>query len=532
TINLPTPPATGAATSSAVNVVVGGNTLSVKPTESGSVVKTATVKVNGADTTVLNVTAGTAQVTASAANQPLVSVGSGANAVVISSGSASATVIASVDKTSGATSLTLPKATTGNDADASVKMTIGGQDVNVKPQGGDVVVTLKTVTVGGQDVQVVSVTGGSAMLTSSQPNQPLLAIGSGSNAIVVTGGSPGSEAISQVDSATGNTILSITSGTITLPSNAFAEAGTNGFSAIKDGKLYAGEIAVFNSAGKIAGVRLGSQSGTAANVGDPVKAASAAGLTSKVTVPNLKGKVARVSDTQDFGGVIAASLGAGYTAKGQNSSGVLSLTFPGGGSANAMPIGDITVDTNRADGVTVTGNGKVEVVKSGVIASFVPAVADPAQLTGQVIALDKNASVTVNEYGVLQVTVNGITYALQPGWVVSKANGGATGFTTDGQGHVVYRDGTGNQQTLYPAFADLAQLVATFKSNDANLGATSNDDGSVTAKYLGKAYTLTPDYALTPVPSEHAKDAWWLGADGKVYVKNADGKAAQGFTVK
>jgi hypothetical protein len=530
TINLPTPPAIGATTTSAVNVVIGGNTLSVKPTESGSVVKTTSVKVDGKDTTVLNVTAGTAQVTASAANQPLVSVGTGTNAVVISSGSASATVITSVDKTTGVTSLTLPKSTTGVDADASVKMTIGGQDVNVKPQGGaDVVVTLKTVSVGGIDVQVVSVTGGSAMVTSSHPGQPLLAIGSGSSAIVVTGGGVGSEATSNVDGATGVTILSVTNGTITLPSNAFAEVG-NGFAAIKDGKLYAGEIAVFNSAGKITGVRLGSQSGSAANVGDPIKVASAAGLTSKATVPNLMGKVARVSDSQDFIEVIAASLGA--TSKGQNSNGVLSLTFPGGGSANAMPIGDITVDTSRADGVTATGNGKVEVAKSGVIASFVPAVADAAQLTGQAIALDKNARVTVNEYGVLQASLNGITYALQPGWVVSKAGGGAAGFTTDAQGNVVYQDSTGNQQTLYPAFADLAQLVAAFKGSDANLSATGNDDGTITAKLLGKTYTLTPDYALIPVPAEHAKDAWWLGSDGKVYVKSSDGKTAQGFTVK
>jgi len=102
----------------------------------------------------------------------------------------------------------------------------------------------------------------------------------------------------------------------------------------------------------------------------------------------------------------------------------------------------------------------------------------------------------VNDYGVLQATVNGITYALQPGWVVNKASGGAAGFTADAQGDVVYQDSSGNQQTLYPSFADLAQLVAAFKSQDANLSATGNDDGTVTAKFLGKTYTLTPDYAL------------------------------------
>lgn len=171
-------------------------------------------------------------------------------------------------------------------------------------------------------------------------------------------------------------------------------------------------------------------------------------------------------------------------------------------------------------------------MKSGVIARFAPTVADPALLAGQVVALDKGAFVTVNDYGVLQATVNGVTYALQPGCGVSKASAGAAGFTVDAEGRVVYQDSTGNQQTLYPAFADFAQLVTAFQSLDANTGATGHDDGTVTAKLLGVTYALTPDYALIPVPVEHAKkDAWWL--DGKkVFVKTGDGKSAQGFSVK
>jgi hypothetical protein len=37
---------------------------------------------------------------------------------------------------------------------------------------------------------------------------------------------------------------------------------------------------------------------------------------------------------------------------------------------------------------------------------------------------------------------------------------------------------------------------------------------------------------LIPVPLEHAMDAWWIGADGKAYIKSSDGKTAQGFGVK
>lgn len=532
TINLPTPTDSGTATD-AVTFKIDGMDMGVKPMESGSVVKTATISVGGKDTTVLNVTAGTAQVKATAANQPLVSVGTGTNAVVISSGSASATVITSVDKTTGVTSLTLPKSTTGNDADAAVKMNIGGQDVSVKPQGGaDVVVTLKTVSVGGKDVQVVAVTGGSATVTSTQSNQPLLAIGSGSSAVVVTSGSVGSEATSKVDSATGTTTLSITSGTITLPSNAFAEMG-NGFAAIKDGKLYAGEVAVLNSAGKVASVRLGTMAADSTDIaGDPVKLPAISGLTSKATVPSLKGKVARISETQSFSDAIVAMLGTGFASQGQSAYGVLQLSYSGG-VVKALPVGSITVDTDRQDGVKVNSSGNVEVVKNGVMVTFAPSVGDLGQFAGQLTKADKTATVTLSEDGSLQVSFNGVTYPVQTGWTATKeTNGGASGFTVDGDGVAVFQDAEGNTQKLYPRFADLKQLVQTFQALDAKAGVAVGGDGSVTATFMGKQYTLKPDYALAVIPAEHAKDAWWQGTDGKVYIKSGDGKTAQGFAVK
>jgi hypothetical protein len=525
TINLPS---TGGSTSNAVTVVIGGINLSVKPTESGSVLKTTTVKVNGNDTTVLNVSTGSAQVSASSANQPLVSLGTGSNAVLVSSGSASATVITSVDKTTGVTSLTLPKPVSGNATDASLTLTIGGQDVNVKPQGGgDAVVSLTTVTLNGQSVQVLTVTGGSAVVTASQANQPLLAVGSGSSAIVLTANSVGSEASSKVDNVTGTTTLSITSCSITLPNNAFADG--NGFAAIKDGKLYAGEVAVLNSAGKISSVRMGSLTSDTSSIGDPLKA-TAVGYANATVVPNLKGQVARISTSQDFTSVLAGGLGAGVVSQGQNANGVLLLTVPGG-TANALPLGDIVVDIGRADGVTLSGNGKLEVANSGVITTFVPAVADPAQLAVQITALDKNGSLSVKADGVIEVTTNGVTYALQPGWLVSKASGGQAGITVDADGRLLYQDNAGNQQTLYPVFADLPQLLAVFKAQNVDLVATGNDNGTVTAKFLGTTYTLAPDYALSAVPASHAHDDWWAES-GRFYIKNSDGKTVQGFAVR
>lgn len=109
---------------------------------------------------------------------------------------------------------------------------------------------------------------------------------------------------------------------------------------------------------------------------------------------------------------------------------------------------------------------------------------------------------------------------------------GATGFRTDPKGNVAYQDNRGNIQTLYPAFADPTQLLSTFKSLDAKVSLTNNDDGTATATFLGKPYSLVPDYILTATPPTHTNDAWWQDAGGKVYIKNSGGVSAQGFVVK
>ncbi len=448
--------------------------------------------------------------------------------VAVTANEGSTVIIPAGGASTGAT-IALPTPPASGAAFTPVTISLNGQTLTLTPTAANTVLAVKTAAVNGVSTQVLSVTSGSVTVTASQPNQQLLAVGgvSGSNPIVVTAVTAGTVATFKMIAGTGGILISVSSGMVTLPTNAFV--GANGFAAIKDGKIYVGEIVQIDANGKVTQVRLGSMEGNSTMVGDPIKMPSIPGLSFTTVVPNLKGTVARISATQDFGDVIAASLGV--TSNGQNSNGVLNLTFPVG-SANALPTGEITVDTNRANGMSVTGNGKVETVISGVIVSFSPSVADPSQLAGQVIILDKNATVTVNESGVLLATVNGVTYALQPGWVVSKVSGGVTGYTTDVRGNVVYQDNTGNQQTLYPAFTDLAKLVAAFKGSDANLGATGNDDGTVTAKFQGVNYTLVPDYVLTPVPAEHAKDAWWIGAEGKVFIKSGDGRTAQGFLVK
>lgn len=107
---------------------------------------------------------------------------------------------------------------------------------------------------------------------------------------------------------------------------------------------------------------------------------------------------------------------------------------------------------------------------------------------------------------------------------------GQHGFSTGADGLLRYQDSDGDRQALYPAFADLATLRSTMTAAYPGLTITANN-GTFTAVLDGRSYALTPDYTLSTVPREQAGKPWWSGADGKFYVRNADG-AAQGFTVK
>ena len=166
------------------------------------------------------------------------------------------------------------------------------------------------------------------------------------------------------------------------------------------------------------------------------------------------------------------------------------------------------------------------------VVTFAPSVDDPGQFAGELTKADKSGSVTLNEDGSLQVSIGGITYPVQAGWTGTKESNVRAGFTVDGDGVAVFQDAAGNVQKLYARFADLKQLVQTFQALDAKAAVATNGDGTVTATLTGKQYTLKPDYALAAIPAEHAKDAWWMGDNGKIYVRNGDGKTAQGFAVK
>jgi hypothetical protein len=437
----------------------------------------------------------------------------GSNPVNAAAGST--LVIPANASVAGAT-ITLPAAS-ANGQGAPVAIKIGGLTLDVSSSDANAVVTLKKVTINGVDTPVLAISSGSVSVRAGA-GQPLLVL---DNGVTIVAGSGGGTVVADK----GNRI-SVTSGYIILPANAFA-AG-NGFAAIKDGRIYAGEVAELDATGKIGSVRLGSLTKDGGALGDPLKTGS---LLAQAVVPKLSGKVERLSASQDFTTLLAASLGQGFTVQAQNGDGALRFGFADT-SVTALPIGSVVIDTDRADGVTRRANGNVEVATGGVITTFAPTVGDLGQLAAQLTKLDPGASLNVLADGQLRLQDSNGSYAVQPSWLTQPASGSQPGFGSDAQGYARYQDGSGTQQSLYPSFADLAQLTRVLQALDAKASVVTNGDGSYRASLLGRDFTLLPDYQLIALPAAQAGQGWWQDANGKLYIANGDGKTAQGFSVR
>lgn len=510
----------GGAYTAIAGTVSAGNTVTVRQTASASYgTKTTATLTIGTATAAFDVTTLASVSVSNLAVAKLTT-----KTVVTASDNGVVDIPSGTGSTGSTISLPLPGAGTAQ----PVHFSLNGIAMRITPTASSTVLTVITATVSGASTQLLSLTSGAVRVTSNDSGTPLLAVGggAGSNVVTVTPSGGGVQFDASINS--GNTIVAVSTGVITLATNSFASAG-NGFAEVKDGAIYSGEVATISNSGKLDSVRLGSLGGASALIGDPISVPAATGLKVGVPVPSLKGKVVRISGTQDFSEVLAAVMGGGYTAKAQSSQGVLRLDFSGG-ITNLIPTGEIRIDTSRADGVSHTAEGKMEVARNGVIASFMPSVADPAQLAGQVVALDKNAAVTLGDFGVIQARINGVTYVVQPGWVATRTGAASSGFAVDSEGRVALQDSAGNLQTLYPAFGDITKLGSTFKAELAEGYAVKND-GTISVKLGGKNYTLLPDYTLIPIPADQQGKNWWIGADGRIYVKNSE-DTAQGFAIK
>ncbi|MBS4096720.1 MAG: fibronectin type III domain-containing protein [Sulfuricella sp.] len=575
TINLPSP--TGGGTDNVVKIELPHDTGTVTATSNSENTKlgvqTTTLPGSTTPVTLVTVDQGSSTLTATRSGQAVAGL---KNGIIVVSGTSNSKV--TVDTSGGApqigvassdtiivpkgtqnvsgTVVDLPAPATGGNA-TPVTVKAGDQTLSVQANRPGAKITLKVVDIGGVQTPVVAVTG-TAQVGSGEDAQPLVSVGGS----VITSGSSSAtrkcNTLVEVSSETAKEIVQVNTCYIVLPAGTFSALGQgNGFAAIKDGIVWAGETAEFDKNGQVIGAYLGTKSGTSSAVGDDTVPGgnkfSADGYKSSAFVPRLAGTPLRLNGAkldESVFSVVDKTLGVAVVpaTPAQSAQGVLNFQVSGDASAeqkaqaaltfnlmsdqvSVIPTRRIRVDTSRADGVSVSGEGNVEVASGGLVTIFAPSVGDPQVFAAQVAQALPGATSELRWNGTWQVTsADGSAYVGRPVWNRQANAATFAGATFAGvAGNVAYHDGA-YRQMIVPDFADYTSLQATFAKElgDAKLTVLPRMDGTAIATVNGQSYTLLPHWNL--VKADAAKPAWWLD-NGVLYIKNADG-TAQGFTVR
>jgi hypothetical protein len=233
--------------------------------------------------------------------------------------------------------------------------------------------------------------------------------------------------------------------------------------------------------------------------------------------------------------MLSNALGQPLQPIGQNALGTVTLSGFNRGKLAFVPSNYQGSGDPRSNGIYPLGDGRYQVVRNGQSLTITPALVSLDQL----LALLPGVVVTQAGNGVLIATFNGLTYVVQPGVQVQldSATGSARLETdADGNGHFI--DAQGNNQILYPAFADVTALRNALLGLDGGATLSIQLEGTATIVLQGQRYTLVPDLTLGKVPTERVGQSVWqesAGQDGKAryrVVNNQPLGTAQGVTVK
>jgi len=435
---------------------------------------------------------------------------------------AGSTVIIPAGSAAAGSLISLPAPPSSGGAQASVAVMIGGQSLKVSGVSTDAVIAVGTAIIDGVPTTVLRTTSGTASATSTVLSQPLFAVG---NTIVISAATFAT-ATSALNGTTGDTTLGVALGAVTL------SAAT-----IAGGRMLAGEYALLNSAGVVSSVTLGSAGGTGA-VGDPlVIAGKPANLDlGGVILPSLKGAALRIDGGMQSleRAILAVAPGVALGTGGQTASGALPVSA-GNTRAYLQPMGAVTIDASQPDGTTIRDDGLIQLARNGVLVTFAPGLADTRQFATDLGTVVADATMRISASGAIVTRAGGTQWVFQPGLAVTPgAATGLAGFETDRSGLVVYRDGAGNRQTLYPTFLDPSALGLMLKTTfGPGIGVVPDFAGSVRVNIASfPARILKPDYTMTVVPETQKGKSWWSDAGtGKFFIVYADG-SAQGFSAE
>lgn len=311
------------------------------------------------------------------------------------------------------------------------------------------------------------------------------------------------------------------------------------------GDVRSGETRVCNSAEVYQFTRLSSAGRDRGAAGDQMYLQGApAGLLISAYTPILNQPATRLGDNftlaQHMAVTLSEATGLGYSTQGQGHLGTVTF-ISGQTSLTFLPVGDIVVNTARANGLRYLDDGRAEIVVNGLVVTLVSTAIPLNDLMGQLVAMDPQARLELTTFGWMKATLNGVVYPLWPGFAANALTGvaGAARWEvrSDNLIHLTFPSASqqahvqafsGLEQILYPAFDDRDALIETFRPYDAAVRVGSRMDGSYTAIFQGNLLRLTPAYTIVfPVPAAHQRELWWV-ENGLVYFKNRDG-SAQGF---
>lgn len=567
-ISLPTGGGTGSVTSGGNTIVVtdngttgttltlgGGsntpitNTVQLPGTGSVTVTNTGnatlTVSTSG-NNGVLNVTSGSATVTATSSGQPLAmgnglilvtANGSGASASVAASGSTppivntggntTVTILGTPQQVAGAT-LQLVGGT-GGGAPVTFEATTGATPVTLIPGSSGAVFTVQPVSSGDSQTNGLVVTSGS--VTVSVPT-------SGGSTGFAVGGSPvqaSGGAQLTVFGQGQSQAFSVGSGTITLPTSTATSRSSRAPSTerLPGGLLYAGETAEVASDGEVLAAYIGSPNADQDLTGDRLTKPVIEGLSISTGGVKLAGNSIRLN--ADLETTTLNNLQTlGFTrSSNPDSLGAFDVTH-NGQTYRGMAAGRVSIDHRQADGFDLAGNGGVAMTRDGVTVTFVPAVSNLEALSAFVKAMGGSLGMSLRaDGGYLSMFTGAHRYAVQPGYEVISTSD-PEGLGNDAAGNITYTDPQGRKQTFYPTAADYSTLLSEARKLDAGASLTGNAAGVLTLTLSGQRFTMKPDIELVQAPQDKANQQWWVGSDGKIYVrvKNTFTNFAQGFVVE
>ena len=201
----------------------------------------------------------------------------------------------------------------------------------------------------------------------------------------------------------------------------------------------------------------------------------------------------------------------------QSPCGTVTLGGFNGGKLAFIPMAFQSSGDPRADGAYPMGDGRYHVVRAGQSLALAPALVHVEQL----VALLPGVAAWQADNGVLTATLSGMSYVVQPGVAAQPITpSGHAQLIMGGDGTWHFIDSLGNNQVLYPAFADPAMLRNVLMGLDANAALAIQLDGTAALVFNGQHYTLAPDLTLGGIPAERVGQNWWSESASRYWLLN------------